>query len=161
MLYKYIMKNYLFFAFFSLSFIVSSPSWAEIEQGKWNFVKDPDYCYIGSSPEKIDIPKGKQRGDTYILVYQINNSKNAIVQVVAGYPFKNNKDVIVVIDNISFSFYSEDDTAWTNDDKKVIFAMKKGIKLSVKGESSRGTKTIDIYTLKGFTAAFNKLQNDC
>ena len=38
---------------------------------------------------------------------------------------------------------------------------KKGNKLTVKGVSSRGTKTTDIYTLKGFTAAFNQLQNDC
>ena len=103
MLYKYIMKNYLIFAFLSLCLIGSFDSWAEIEQGKWNFVKDPDYCYIGSSPEKIDIPKGKQRGDTYILVYRINNSKNAIVQIVAGYPFKDNKDVIVDIDSLGSS----------------------------------------------------------
>jgi hypothetical protein len=152
------MKNYLIFLFILFS---SLPSLAQIAQGKWNFVKDPDYCYIGSSPEKTDIPEGKQRGDTYILVYRINKSENSIVQIVVGYPFKNNKEVIVIIDNSQFNFYSEDDTAWTNDDDKVIFAMKKGIKLTVKGESSRGTKTTDVYTLKGFTIAYNQLQNDC
>ena len=161
MLYKYIMKNYLIFLLFSLSLLLSLPSLAEIEQGRWNFVKDPDYCYIGSAPNKIDIPEGKQRGDTYILVYRINKSKNAIIQIVAGYPFDNKQDVIAKIDNAQFNFYSEDDTAWTNDDDMVIFAMKKGNKLTVKGVSSRGTKTTDIYTLKGFTAAFNQLQNDC
>ena len=155
------MKNYLFFVFFSLCSTVPFASWAEIEQGKWNFVKDPDYCYIGSSPEITDVPEGKQRGDTYILVYKINKSKNSIVQIVAGYPFKDNKEVIVKIDNTQYIFYSEDDTAWTNDDNKVIFAMKKGMKLTVKGESSRGTKTADIYTLKGFTLAYNQLQTDC
>ena len=76
-------------------------------------------------------------------------------------PFKDNEEVIVKIDNSQFNFYSEDDTAWTNDDDKVIFAMKKGMKLTVNGESSRGTKTVDIYTLKGFTVAYNQLQNDC
>ena len=155
------MKNYLTFLLFSLSLLLSLSSVAKIEQGKWNFVKDPDYCYIGSSPEKTDIPEGKQRGDTYILVYRINKSKNSIVQIVAGYPFKDNKEVIVKIDNTQFNFYSEDDTAWTNDDDKVIFAMKKGMKLTVKGESSRGTKTADIYTLKGVTVVYNQLQNDC
>ena len=155
------MKNYFTFLLFSLSLLLSLSSVAKIEQGKWNFVKDPDYCYIGSAPEKLDIPEGKLRGDTYILVYRINKSKNAIVQIVVGYPFKNKQEVIVKIDNAQFNFYSEDDTAWTNDDDKVIFAMKKGIKLTVKGISSRGTITTDIYTLKGFTAAFNRLQNDC
>ena len=155
------MKNYIIFLLFFLSLLLTLPSVAEIEQGSWNFVKDPDYCYIGSSPENADVPEGKQRGDTYILVYRINKSENSIVQIVVGYPFKNNKEVIVIIDNTQFNFYSEDDTAWTNDDDKVIFAMKKGIKLTVKGISSRGTITTDIYTLKGFTAAFNRLQNDC
>ena len=153
------MKNYLISIFFCS--IISFASSAEIVKGKWNFVKESDYCYIGSKPEKSDIPKGKQRGDTYILVYRINKSKNAIIQVVAGYPFNNNQDTIVIIDNTQFIFYSEDDTAWTKDDDKVIFAMKKGLKLSINGESSRGTKTIDVYTLKGFTVAFKQLMNDC
>ena len=39
--------------------------------------------------------------------------------------------------------------------------MKKGITLIVEGYSSRGTLTVDTYTLKGFTAAFNKLSKDC
>ena len=39
--------------------------------------------------------------------------------------------------------------------------MKKGIDLKVTGISSRGTKTSDKYTLKGFTDAYNQLTNDC
>ena len=30
------------------------------------------------------------------------------------------------------------DAAWTDDDDKVIFAMKKGLELTITGESSRG-----------------------
>ena len=51
--------------------------------------------------------------------------------------------------------------AWTEDDAKVIFAMKKGLELKVTGESSRGTVTVDTYTLNGFTAAYNKLTKEC
>ena len=58
-------------------------------------------------------------------------------------------------------FFSEDDSAWTNEDSKIIYAMKKGVELTVIGLSSRGTKTIDTYTLNGFTASFNKLTKDC
>ena len=134
---------------------------ADIEKGKWNFVKDTDYCYIGSAPIETDLPKDKQRGVTYILVYRINKSKEAIVQITAGYPYKKDQKVGVTIDNAQFDFYSDDDAAWSNDDDKIIFAMKKGIKLTVKGESSLGTKTTDTYTLKGFTAGYNQLFNDC
>ena len=74
------------------------------------------------------------------------------------------KNIVVKIDNVSFSFYSTEDsneTAWTDDDSKVISAMKKGLKMNLSGESSRGTITNDTYTLKGFTAAINKLNKDC
>jgi len=155
------MKNYLGFLVFILTLAFATSSYADIEMGKWNFTKEVDYCFIGSAPVETDLPESKQRGITYILVYRINKSKDAIVQIAAGYPYKKDQNVDVTIDNVQFDFYSDDDTAWSNDDNKVIFAMKKGIKLTVNGESSRGTKTTDIYTLKGFTAAYNQLFNDC
>ena len=155
------MKNYLTFFIFILILTFATSSYANIEMGKWNFTKEVDYCFIGSEPVETDLPESKQRGVTYILVYRINKSKDAIVQIAAGYPYKKDQNVDVTIDNVQFDFYSDDDTAWSNDDNKVIFAMKKGIKLTVNGESSRGTKTTDIYTLKGFTAAYNQLFNDC
>lgn len=155
------MKNHLTFFIFILILTFATSSYANVEMGKWNFIKEVDYCFIGSAPVETDLPESKQRGITYILVYRINKSKDAIVQIVAGYPYKKDQNVDVTIGNVQFDFYSDDDTAWSNDDNKVIFAMKKGIKLTVKGESSRGTKTTDIYTLKGFTAAYNQLFNDC
>ena len=155
------MKNYLIFFIFILILTFATSSYANVEMGKWNFIKEVDYCFIGSAPVETDLPESKQRGVTYILVYRINKSKDAIVQIAAGYPYKKGQNVDVTIDNVQFDFYFADDTAWSNDDNKVIFAMKKGIKLTVKGESSRGTKTTDIYTLKGFTAAYNQLFNDC
>ena len=155
------MKNYLTFFIFILILTFATSSYANVEMGKWNFIKEVDYCFIGSAPVETDLPESKQRGITYILVYRINKSKDAIVQIAAGYPYKKDQNVDVTIGNVQFDFYSDDDTAWSNDDNKVIFAMKKGFKLTVKGESSRGTKTTDIYTLKGFTAAYNQLFNDC
>ena len=155
------MKNYLTFFIFILILTFATSSYANVEMGKWNFIKEVDYCFIGSAPVETDLPESKQRGITYILVYRINKSKDAIVQIAAGYPYKKDQNVDVTIGNVQFDFYSDDDTAWSNDDNKVIFAMKKGIKLTVNGESSRGTKTTDIYTLKGFTAAYNQLFNDC
>ena len=155
------MKNYLTFLIFIPMLAFATSSYADVEKGKWNFVKDTDYCYIGSAPIETDLPESKKRGVTYILVYRINKSKEAVVQIAAGYPYKKDQNVGVTIDNAQFDFYSDDDAAWFNDDSKVIFAMKKGIKLTVKGESTRGTKTTDIYTLKGFTLAYNQLFNDC
>ena len=144
--------------------IIISKQAFSLEKGKWNFVKDNDWCYIGSLPINSDLPETKQRGDNYILVYKIIGSDENVIQVEAGYKYNLEKNINVKIDNTTFNFYSTEDsseTAWTNDDSKVIYAMKKGLDLTLTGESSRGTVTNDTYTLKGFTAAINKLNNNC
>ena len=126
--------------------------------------RDNDWCYIGSLPIKSDLPETKKRGENYILVYKIIGSDENIIQVEAGYKYNLDKDIIVKIDNTSFKFYSTEDsseTAWTNNDDKVVYAMKKGLELVISGESSRGTITNDTYTLTGFTSAINKLNKDC
>ena len=135
-----------------------------IEKGKWSFVKDEDWCYIGSSPIKSDLPETKKRGQNYILVYKITGSDENVIQIEAGYKYNLNKKINVKIDNTEFKFYSTEDsseTAWTNNDKEVIYAMKKGLELTLTGESTRGTITNDVYTLKGFTNAVNLMNKDC
>ncbi len=150
----------LFFSFlFFLSFEVKS-----LEKGKWNFVKTDEYCYIGSLATMTDLSPEKNRGEFYVLVYKNIGSPETIIQIEAGYDYKIEQDIIVKIDKGNYVFYTTKDlpdAAWTDEDSKVIFAMKKGLELTVTGESSRGTITNDTYTLKGFTAAYNKLVEDC
>ena len=156
--------NKVLVTFTSIMLIIITKHSFSLESGKWIFVKDNDWCYIGSLPIKSDLPDDKKRGENYILVYKIIGSDENIVQIEAGYKYNLDKKISVKIDNSIFYFYSTEDSseaAWTNDDKKVIYAMKKGLDLILKGESFRGTVTNDTYTLKGFTAAINKLNKDC
>ena len=135
-----------------------------LEKGSWTLTKDNDWCYIGSAPIKSDLPETKKRGENYILVYKIIGSDENVVQVEAGYQYNLDKDILVKIDNTLFKLYSTEDssdTAWTDNDQKLVYAMKKGLELVLSGQSSRGTITNDIYTLKGFTAAINTLNKDC
>ena len=155
------MKNFIKLFFFISFLFLFNNLLADIEKGNWNFVKENDYCYIGSLPVNSDIPEGKKRGDVYILVYRINNNPETIIQINSGYPYKNKESVNVKIDKKIYAFYADEDSAWTNNDKEVVFAMKKGVKLIVSGISSRGTKTVDTYSLNGFTVAYNKLTKDC
>ena len=158
------MNKLFILLFLFITFFVSCIRADELEAGKWNFIVEDDYCYIGSTPINTEIEEGKKRDVTYILVYRINKNPDAIVQIEAGYPYDQKKTVEVIIDKVLYEFFSEEsthETAWTNNDKEVIFAMKKGITLIVKGYSSRGTLIIDTYTLNGFTAAYNNLTIDC
>ena len=157
------MKKKIFTLLAVFAILITKQS-LSIEKGKWTFVKDEDWCYIGSSPIKSDLPETKKRGDNYILVYKIIGSDENIIQIEAGYNYNLDKTINVKIDNANFEFYSTEDsseTAWANEDKKVIYAMKKGLELTLTGVSTRGTITNDIYTLKGFTNAVNLLNNDC
>ena len=91
-------------------------------------------------------------------------NQDPVIQVEAGYKYKLNQDIIIKIDSTNYKFYTTEDvsdSAWTDDDAKVIFAMKKGLELVISGDSSRGTITNDTYTLKAFTSAFNQLTKDC
>ncbi len=58
-------------------FLMSSQLFA-LEKGKWTFIKQDDWCYIGSLPIKSDLPKSKKRGNNYILVYKIIGSDENI-----------------------------------------------------------------------------------
>ena len=157
------MKKKIFTLLAIFAILITKQS-LSIEKGKWSFVKDEDWCYIGSSPIKSDLPETKKRGDNYILVYKIIGSEEIIIQIEAGYNYNLDKKINVKIDNSNFEFFSTEDsseTAWANDDKKVIYAMKKGLELTLTGVSARGTITNDTYTLKGFTNAVNLLNKDC
>jgi invasion protein IalB len=46
-------------------------------------------------------------------------------------------------------------------DKKMVQAMKRGAKATLTGRSSRGTKTEDTFSLKGFTAAVEDASKRC
>ncbi len=149
--------------FLSLCIFVSFQAMT-LEKGKWSFVKTDEYCYVGSLATQSDLSPEKNRGEFYILVYKNIGNPETIVQIEAGYDYKIGPDIKVNIDKGNYIFYTNEDVpsaAWTEEDNKVIFAMKKGLELVVTGESSRGTVTNDTYTLKGFTAAYNKLIEDC
>ena len=154
-----IIINYLLVLYVALPSTLNA-----LEEGKWSFEKADEYCYIGSLALETDLPSDKKRGDFYVLVYKNIGNPETVVQIEAGYSYKIPSDIIVRIDKGEYKFYTTEDlntAAWTEEDAKVIFAMKKGLELKVTGESSRSTITNDTYTLNGFTAAYNQLINDC
>ena len=152
------MKNYLILINIFIATLVSHNTFA-LEN--WKFVKDAEYCFIQSTPIKTEIPEGKSRGNYGILVYKMHKNPDLIVQISAGFNYKSVDSISVKIDEGKYEFYTDEDTAWSKNDKKVIYAMKKGLKLVTLGISSKNTKVIDTYTLKGFTSAVNKLSSDC
>ena len=152
------MKNFLTTLLFVSIVCLSPYSYAK---GGWEFFSYDEYCFIQSAPIKTEIPEGKSRGDNGIIVYKMHKSSDIIVQISPGFDYKSADSVEVKIDNGEYEFYTDTDVAWSRDDKKTIFAMKKGLELISIGISSKGTKVVDTFSLKGFTSAISKLTNDC
>ena len=123
-------------------------------------------CYITSEPieKKGDYDKSN-RGETRVFVtHGPGKAERDVVSIVAGYVFKKQSEVELNIDGNKQSFFTLEDRAWSfgqDEDKKIIRNMKRGNKLTVTGVSSRGNKTIDVYSLSGFTKAKQMLDKIC
>lgn len=124
-------------------------------------------CFMLSEVEDWSASrKNVRRGDIYTIVsHRPEADVRDEVNVVVGYPFKEGSTATAVIDGSeSFEMFTKGDGAWNYDsqaDKEMVAAMKKGLKLVVRGTSSRGTRTTDTYSLSGFTAAHNAISDAC
>ena len=47
----------------TIFFVMITKNLLSLEKGEWTFVKNDDWCYIGSLPLKSDLPETKKRGD--------------------------------------------------------------------------------------------------
>ncbi|NIP75997.1 MAG: hypothetical protein GTN90_08450, partial [Xanthomonadales bacterium] len=66
------------------------------------------------------------------------------------------------VGNSNFTMFTEGETAWapsSDDDNALIAAFRKGANAKVEGTSTRGTKTVDTFSLSGFTAALDTAAN--
>ena len=123
-------------------------------------------CFMSSVPEELrgDYDRAN-RGETRVFVsHGPGKAERDVVSVLAGYRYKKQSEVEFSIDKKSATLFTLDNRAWSQgpeDDMRLVAAMKRGSKLIVTGVSSRNNKTIDEYSLSGFTAAKNFLDKAC
>ena len=137
-------------------------------QGVWEAYQETEggkkVCYIGSLAKKAT-GKYKKRGETYVLITHRPAEKSAnVVSVKAGYTYQENSEVEVIIGAEKFKLFTDSGHAFAYDQKtdgRLVKAMIRGAKMVIKGTSSRGTKTTDSYSLKGFTTAYKAINKAC
>jgi len=121
-------------------------------------------CYMISLPKETR-PHNVRRGKIYVMVaHRPAAAVSNEVSVIVGYPFRKNSTATAIVDGRSFQMFTQGDSAWLYDAKQdaaMVAAMKKGARLTVKGTSSRGTRTTDRYSLMGFTAAYKAISRAC
>jgi invasion protein IalB len=122
-------------------------------------------CYMASSPKK-DEGKYTKRGDIYTVVTHRPAEKTYDeVSIVAGYVYNPKATLTIKIGNETFrNTFTDGDKGWmvnNAEDQKIVKAMKRGERMIVDGQSSRGTATKDTYSLKGFTSAYQAISAKC
>ncbi len=121
-------------------------------------------CYVASEPKKAE-GKYKKRGDAFsIVTHRPSESRRDEVSFIAGYTYKKDSSVEVSIGDEAFKLFTQGDGAWAPDkeaDAALVAAMIKGRGMVVRGVSSRGTKTVDSYSLNGFTKAYKAINKAC
>lgn len=136
--------------------------------GDWSaysFKEEGDnICYILSSPKKA-AGAYKKRGEIFATVTHRPAEKSLnVFSVIAGYSYKPQTSVTLNIDKQKFVLFTQKDSAWAPDpttDKAIVDAMRKGKVMTVTGTSSKETKTVDTYGLKGTADAFAAIAKAC
>jgi hypothetical protein len=134
---------------------------------------DPKECYIVSPPTKSVAqrdgkPADVQRGDIRLFVaFRPGENVSNEVSFTGGYPFQGGSTVSMEIAGQKFNLGpgqgDAGEWAWTDpsDDSRVVAAMRAGATATITGVSSRGTTTIDTFSLSGFTAAIEDAEGRC
>lgn len=119
-------------------------------------------CYIASAPVK-KTGNYSRRADPYLLVTSRGTDLDEI-SISSGYPYKTGSKLKVEVDAQKFEFFSNDDLGWAVDeamDRDVVSAMKRGNKMTVRGVSQKDTFSLDTYSLKGVSKAYNRMKELC
>lgn len=134
---------------------------------------NPRECYIVSPPTSSAARRNGAtvevtRGDIRLFVaFRPGEGIANEVSFTGGYPFREGSPVTLEVGSSSFNMGpgagDANEWAWTapEDDANAVSAMRRGANATVTGVSSRGTTTVDTFSLMGFTAAVQDAEARC
>ncbi|HWU27360.1 MAG TPA: invasion associated locus B family protein [Rhizomicrobium sp.] len=139
-------------------------SWSAFASG----AGDDKVCYVLSKP-KLSEPSKVKRDAVYFLINDWPGRKaKSEPEIMPGYLFKDGSKVTAEVGPDKFEFFTKNEGtsggAWIeqqSDESRLIEAMRRGAEIIVRGESKRGTKTQDTYSLAGLSDALDKAHGAC
>lgn len=123
-------------------------------------------CFAIARPTSSETnPPAKSRNPSYMFISSRPAEKiSNEVSIVIGYPFKPNTEAIAVVGSASFTLYTQQDGAWiknVSEEVRLIEALRSGQSAVVKGVSAKGTQSTDTFSLKGFSQALDRTDQEC
>lgn len=135
---------------------------------------DPRECYLTSLPtdsvarrdgETVEVDRGDIR--LFVTFRPGENVANE-VSFTGGYPLRDDSTVQFEVgsENFELNIGSGEANGWAwpaspEEDARLVEAMRRGAEATVTGVSTRGTTTVDTFSLMGFTAAMTDAQERC
>ena len=128
---------------------------AETDKGK--------ICFAQTIPTDRS-PKNLKRDPSRLFVtFRKDEKIKNELSITSGHMYKKSS-VVAKSGKNEFLFFSQGNFAWLIDGEEefnLIKTMKKASKLSVTARTSTGTETKDMYSMMGFTKAYNTARKSC
>lgn len=121
-------------------------------------------CYIYAEPSEMQ----PTRLDHGRVSFSVASAPGQGIQMeanfVTGYPLREQSSVTVEIDGRKFTMFTQGDSAWLlnrDEEPQLLAAMKAGRNMVITAVSGRGNNTTYEYSLRGVTAAAEKMTDEC
>ncbi|MBU6464347.1 MAG: Invasion associated locus B family protein [Bradyrhizobium sp.] len=108
-----------------------------------NRPRDPAYAFVSTRPAE-----------------KVSNE----VSVMIGYTLKPGSESTLEVGGASYAMYTQGDGLWIKnaaEEARMVEAMRKSADVVVKGVSTKGTETTDVFSLKGLSQALDRVAQDC
>jgi len=139
--------------------IADFKDWTVLSYGSGN----QKYCYAITWPKQK--PASAEGRTPYLLVaHQPGQGIRNQIELHAGMTFIPDSEANIEIGSKHYQLYTVGGSAWATSsvqDNRMVSDMRLGKKLVIKGKVGNGQSIVDSYSLKGFTAAMNKVSKIC
>ncbi|MDW9478957.1 hypothetical protein GOB57_09715 [Sinorhizobium meliloti] len=155
------MKNQMLAAAVALIALPGLANAAEVFEN-WSAEKVDGRCTAWTKPVRVD---GEQREGAYLSIVNVpvEGVKNSVA-FVFGKAGAGKAQASASVDGKTFELLTFDTAAFAasgSPEAELISAMRRGAEASVNWTEADGSISKDSYSLKGFTAARNKIDGDC
>jgi hypothetical protein len=120
-------------------------------------------CFAQTAPlERSPKTFKREPSRLFVTFRKAEKIKNEI-SLTSGHMFKPSS-VVAKSGKNEFAFFSQGNFAWLIDGEEefnLIKTMKKASKLSVSAKTTTGSQTKDLYSMMGFTKAYNTARKSC